>query len=644
MRFYVTILLFLGSVFFVSCAQKTKNIPRSIASLSKNDQLEGTWFLQGTSDMRGAYNGEIEFRKGTNGTYAVTRIATYINSFYEGLKVQEVWTGEAVADSDSIVVVYHLKSADFITRLNNNKRQVSDFRSPKEVVARFVVRSEGLKTEFSDKKFSHYNEWISTQRPLDTLPLWTENKKTVSIRSDRMIASDLELLKKQQKQIGYTSDPLAKSLLKRATQPKLIIDQSDYDFYKKHKDILRVVNKITDDIAVAEAVQKRNSFAPSLLEKATGFDNKAQKFHLNKYGIISNAILDSKDNFKASVYSPDSAFLTGQYLASQNLRHSVTKDKAVLENIRKSLSGISVLFSVTGQENKMARTLASYNPNVEINPDWFAGQVGQDPMLWKEGSDIISLRGVLNGLLWTTRQQGLNSAEGQAAQDLIRKFMTSKKIGLNAEDRSLLEYFYGFQQDDSAVIKVTPRSKDIWYYSGVAPWSTLHAYTLHYQNMILVAEIKQSDSLKGHAAEELKYLSQKFNHPRVGDLSLSYSLAAKAQNQQIQENVLWSLKEIPYPKPNLNVTIDHSYNSDWELSPVPKNYKQKNGAIESVDFYYQGLTSYPLYETIAYTENPLLQSPFTYSVTQAQGVETNGVDYLYAYWLGRYTSVISENE
>lgn len=643
MRTYVSILLLFLSFISVSCSHKSKNIPRSIASLSRNDQLEGIWFLQGTSSVRGPYNGEIEFRKKQNGTYSVIRIATYINNFYEGLKVQEVWVGEAVADNDSIVVVYELKSADFITRLNNLKRQVSDFRSPKEVVSRFIVKTEGLTTEYSDKKSSIYKEWITTRRDLDANPLWAEQKYTLPVKSDRFNTADLRELKSAQAEAGYLQDPLAKSFLAKRSQPKIEIDESDYQFYKENKDVLRVVNKITDVIAVAEDVQKRNAYSPSLYEKARGFDKRTVEIHLNKYGIISNAVLDRNGNLQAYVYSPDSAFLTGQYLASQSMRYGVEQSEQALENIRKSLRGVSVLFNVTGPKKRLARTLASYSVNETVTPDWFLGQVEQDQLLWKESEDITSSRAVLNGLLWTYTTIGRESPEGKAAQELMRQMLESNTSVLRNEDRQLIRYVLGYRESERDLLKNSPSSKNIWYYQGAAPWKKLHAHLLHYQNILLASDLKKSKDLKDWAEMQLKHMAQKFSHPRMGDLMLTYKMSARDASID-ERDMLINLRETPYPKPNLNVSIDHSYNSDWELSSVPRNFRQKIELNEPVDYYYQGAISYPLYKAVAYSDNAGLQSPFTHSTTQSEGTEINGVDYLYTYWLARHVSAIGEEK
>ena len=146
--------LFLNVVVFASCATKEKQIPRDIASLQASGEMEGIWFLQGTSSTRGPYNGELELRRSHDGTYNATRVITYINYFYDGLKVQEVWTGKAIATGDTLTLSYDLRQGDFIKKLGSLKRDKNDFTHQINVIARFAVSSKGLASQFSDKKVS----------------------------------------------------------------------------------------------------------------------------------------------------------------------------------------------------------------------------------------------------------------------------------------------------------------------------------------------------------------------------------------------------------------------------------------------------------------------------------------------------------
>ncbi len=178
--------------------------------------MEGVWFLQGTSTTRGPYNGELELRKSNDGTYNVVRIVTYINYFFlMDSKVQEVWQERAVATGDSIAISYDLKQGDFITKLNGQKREPTDFRNGITVISRFVVSPVGLKTQFSDKKVSDYSEWITTKRNLDPKPLWVNERKNMLAKGKEIPSSVRNTIKTFKNQIAFDKDSLVKSYRNR---------------------------------------------------------------------------------------------------------------------------------------------------------------------------------------------------------------------------------------------------------------------------------------------------------------------------------------------------------------------------------------------------------------------------------------------
>ncbi|MNT18377.1 hypothetical protein D3C72_1535800 [compost metagenome] len=91
------------------------------------------------------------------------------------------------------------------------------------------------------------------------------------------------------------------------------------------------------------------------------------------------------------------------------------------------------------------------------------------------------------------------------------------------------------------------------------------------------------------------------------------------------------------------MSVDQSLNPEWSLSPIPRLFwKAAKKPEPPVSYFYQGLYSYPLYEVSAYQSAMLWKdSAFEYNVQAERGMEEPGVDYLYAYWLGRYSGLIN---
>jgi hypothetical protein len=104
---------------------------------------------------------------------------------------------------------------------------------------------------------------------------------------------------------------------------------------------------------------------------------------------------------------------------------------------------------------------------------------------------------------------------------------------------------------------------------------------------------------------------------------------------------IWGLREMPYPRPNLDVEIDHSLRPDWCISPIPRLFwKSLKRPEPPITYFYQGLYNYPTFELDAYTSNFVWkEAAFMFKGDHSRGAEYAGVDYLYGYWLARYVGV-----
>ena len=102
------------------------------------------------------------------------------------------------------------------------------------------------------------------------------------------------------------------------------------------------------------------------------------------------------------------------------------------------------------------------------------------------------------------------------------------------------------------------------------------------------------------------------------------------------------LRQVPYPRPNLDLAVDHSLSPDWSVSPVPRMFwKAFKRPMASIDFFYQGLYDYPFFEQSALNSNFLWKdAAFMYKLDRGRGVEYGSVDYLYSYWMARYAGLL----
>lgn len=658
-------------LFFLGCAHPEKKIPRDIASLQADGGMEGIWFVQGTSSKRGPYNGEIELRKSHDGTFSVIRVVTYINSFFDGLKIQEVWTGQGVATNDSLTVSYELRQADFITRLNEEKRSAHDFSTPVIINTRFIPSVNGLTTQFSDKKNLSYTEWLTTKRDLETKPLWTNQRQKIDAKGKNIPLPVRAVIKIAKADIGWNKDPYVKSFKDRPEfkeeKPTIIFDPTDFEFYRENKDIIRLVNKITDDISITEAAAKRNAYAPSLIEKAEGFDKNTASVHLNAAGVIAYALMDENGKFVRHTPDNDSALWTGMYLGSQAMRYLVTKDVAALNNVRRSLKGLMTLMDITDDPKEFARTLDTYRPTEEIPQDWRRGTGRNANLIYKIGGNNDMLRGITHGFLWAS--QVLPKADRELWTELTEK---SKRLidlrivnekeqnkpaawglaALIAHDQASREaYDY---HHSTLKKKISMNWDSSFYWGGTADWSGINLSMVGDINDIMIADLlghtKVRDTMRERLMDSwvtyepaqrhlitLAAYTFAYKHGTRGSAFTSDS--SDARFNAALAKAPWGLRDIPFPRPNVDMTIDHSLKPEWCLSPTPRLFwKAANKPEPPVEYFYQGLYSYPVYEMNAFDSNFIWKdSAFIFKSNHVKGIELTGVDYLYAYWLARYS-------
>lgn len=631
--------LFSCIFFLISCAQKEKQIPRDIASLQAMGGMEGIWFLQGTSSTRGPYNGELELRKSYDGTYDVVRIVTYINYFYDGLKVQEVWTGKALAHDSSLVVSYDLRQADFISKLGSAKRKSNEFNNSIAVIARFIGSPVGLSTRYGDEKISNYTEWITTKRSLEPQPIWINERQSIDGRGLKPSLVIKNAIRSFKTNIGFDKDPTVKFYRDRKEYkqetPYFIFDPTDFNFYRSNKDIIRVVNKITDDISIAESVVKRNSYAPTLSQKAKGYDFNTKNFHLNSAGVISRAVMDEGGKLLSYAADEETALWTGMYLGSQAMRFITTANPEALENVKRSLNGILTVF---------------------------------------EQKSESSLKGIAHGLLWASlvipkSDIGSWTALRRAAKEFfnLSVVMSSPQnqrtaLGLVAWISGEKSFRDQYEQAFQGIKRETIEGgfDGPFYWQGVADWSDANLRMVGLITDIILADILSAHRVRDQLREKMLdswviYEPAQRHLLTLATYGFAYRHGTRSEKFRTQSSEdrftralsrsIWALREIPYPRPALDVTIDYSLKPEWCLSPTPRSFwiTQAQHA-QAADLFFQGLFSYPAFELSAFSSSFLWQeSAFQFQARNQKGIENSGVDYLYAYWLAQYAGVRNDD-
>jgi hypothetical protein len=640
--------------------------------------MEGIWFIEGTSSTRGPYNGELELRKSNDGTFNAIRVVTYINNFFEGLQVQEVWTGKAVVTPDSVTVEYNLKPADYITRLGELKRDPQELKSTVQVVSRYTSDPKGLISQFSDMKVAQYTEWMTSRRDLEMEPLWKNERKNVDAKGRHIPPPIQGAIKLFKIKIGFDKDPLIKSYKDRAEfeneQPYVVFDPTDFNYYRQNKKVIRVVNKVSDDISVTEAAVKRNAYAPSLDEKAQGYERNTSKYHINQAGMVAYAAYDDQNRFVEFAPNGDSALWTGMYVASQSMRYQVTKEKEALENVRKSLNGLFMLMDITDDPKQFARSIMIYDPLKPLEQGWHVGKAPYQKYIWLEGGNNDMIKGLVHGFLWASFV--IPESDTEVWSQLREKSRRMTELAIMNEKLLNRPAAYGLAallNNDSAMkseYENVYRNGEVYvgdigvdtsfYWHGVADWSGINLEVVGAINEITIAQKLNETNLRDRLRERLMdawvtYSPAQRHLLTMTAYAFAYSAGTRGDHfrdfssedkfKEALNQSVWGLREIPYPRPNLDVTIDHSLSSEWCVSPIPRMFwKALQNPKPPMEFFYQGLYNYPVFELQAYDSNFIWKdSAFLYKANRAKGIEYPGVDYLYGYWLAKYAKLNSFN-
>lgn len=333
-HFYFVLFVFL----FSGCTQAPVSVvSRGVASLNEQTKIEGIWELQGSHSERGPYTGDLQLTKKSNGTYSVIRLVNYVSFYSEGLRVQEVWTGTAALSSGNLVVTYELSKGQFLTEYGILKRG-AQLLGEKLVVNEFfkVDTRKNLQANMSLPKGGEYREWLTARADQNPSPLW-----------------------KPERFVFQTSDGKSKGA------EVAIIDKTDYQFYQKNNDTLRVVNKTVDLLNLAEERFKRDAYSMSLATKEMAFLSKLESSNAKSVAAFAFKLSVSKDSIDALNFQ-------NRFSELQNELNLKIKEVKKISNL--DLSALIISYPLANEnEKKWITSVLLSNREDEISKSFALG-------------------------------------------------------------------------------------------------------------------------------------------------------------------------------------------------------------------------------------------------------------------------------
>jgi len=481
-------------------------------------------------------------------------------------------------------------------------------------------------------------------------------------------------------------------------------DPTDYDFYQKeeNKNTYRVIQKVVDTISIVEARQRNRAYKYTLKEKEALFQEELKRVQINEYGIVSR--WDAGANRFA--HDGDALLWTGVYTAAMAKKYMVTRDRQAMIDMLKSLNGvISSIEVVQDAPNDnlgetFARTIMKdLDPGI-IADEWRAGTLrypAGTQVYYKRGGNNDMTKGFFIGIMWgykalklltPAEYQEVRAAYGDIIKrgfdalsalrsehgdlflnkcrsyrpDQAKKWPNTIHMNLvyyeimRSEDarNGTNNYNVGFFEDDikscySALTTYWGRTDLNYMNSGgiVSDWSGNHlgiwGLYNNYRNFISLAGAQADEAIR--IRELIRDANGQMGGHRIGLFRMIGEVEQKDpgywethENPNGLNSAIWRMREMPYPRKAYHV--DWKINPKFTVSPYPELLWKFKKADTSDRL--QSLRAYPIFESVTssyyWKDNP-------FNKFRGLGwAGQSGIDFVIAYWFGRYHKVISENE
>ena len=619
------------------------------------DTLLGIWKLSGT-DPRGAYSGEFELRDAGGGTTTALRVVRYPGVAVEdGRELWTAWTGAGTisgvpgVSALSATVAVSLARADFVRSRGGVTRTAAD-RTPLAVTgeisvtggvvrARWTADGVALDDLLADRADSAAAPIFA--KAFTRTPAYPQPGATTLTSMNSLYASFQALPEVQ----PYSGDPAFK-----AAVGYLDRDQTDFAFYRARPDALRVVDKVVDAPSLGETLARANAYRKTLAAKAALFDAETPSLFLEP---VTGQLAD---NVSAGVQraSGDGALWSATYLGSQALRYLVTHEAAALANVAKVAVGIQLLMEIVPDQTTFARTLRAATASPA--PGWHTGTGPFAAIEWLEGGNNDMFKGLFYGTLlaYATLCDPLVPGQEALCARLrgnavhMAADLTVAQGGPTNGNRLLaswLSYYLtggslttllgAWSAQTSLIENAGFQTKQL----ATADWSGTHLTFIEFAGLLLLADRKPIPTVNAKTTirKGVEKMRGDFSTSRMGLWSVLFATKVSTPAAADVDDARWRLREIPAPRMQLD--IDHRVAADFVMAPYPslpwKNDWTVNDRTDS-------LYGYPLFAH-ALDVYVWRTGPWGYRGNQ-EGVASPSVDYLHAYWLGRYLGLFSELE
>jgi hypothetical protein len=617
----------------------------------------GLYTSVGNDAQLGTYRGRVELRATGPGAYDYVREATFATQ-RNGRSLTVVWTGRAVTRGGEVHVQVHLRRVGWITRLGALQRTAAD-AVPTSVTG--VYRPDpagGLAGVLRDATGAvSVTEAITYQGAPGASPLHREDRTLGRLHGPPpgwlksvlfAVFNSFHVLPDIQPYVGRADF--------QAAVHYNVHDRSGLDWLRAHPNDLFVVNQIVDGITLHEAELRRSAYGPRVFEKAASFDQDAEGPHRDVGGLLVYGV-----NQGQPIEDMSSLLWSMCYAYGQACRYQSTQDPQALANVEHMAGVLCDLIEIDPRVGEFARSLRPINRS-PISGSWRAGQGRFAQLAYHDNGNNDMIKGVWLGFLGAWEVLPANSPLRPRIQDCMREiadhWATSNpsasggtghprdKWGSTLMNNMLAFWITGDAKYETAYKAVlrNPRvllelaSGGTFGAFGIADWSGTHLGVCTKIALIELAQHLQSPWLPLFrlSLHNGWRMMQRYYRCTV---MWSVAWAAYGNDATARDNVLWCMREFPYPKPTAG-DIDRTLDPEWSPSPYPSLPWKLDWTTNSGRR--SGLYSYPMF--MRNTNNYYWRSgPMPYGGGGGT-IEHHGADFLFAYWVARKHGVIAAGE
>ncbi|MBX3219177.1 MAG: hypothetical protein KF795_01580 [Labilithrix sp.] len=608
-------------------------------------ELTGVWSVSG-KDARGAYQGQAEVRSAGGKLQFIRSIRYDAVKVEDGRALHWTVTGEAKGDPKSeLALEVVLDNRGFIAKRGDVEHKLAD--APIAVGGKVVLESGKGKASYNGAAIAGNEVW-QKRTANGAEPIFAVSR-TISTGHAPPSA-----LTKQAFWSTYTSFRALPAVAPYVTRPEFdaavhghIVDTTDFAFYRANPDAIRVVSRSIDAISTQEALARANAYRKTLAEKATGFDHEIEAEFIEP---TTGMLLDAAPAGQPKEVHFSAALWTGIYMASQVYRFEVTGDAKAKANAMKALDGILKLQEVTGNWKVFARAIRPQTGNT--GGGWHAGAGALSNLEWLEGGNNDMMKGLYIAYVLGHRLLCLSGSDPLCARIRTNARHLADDVNVDRGSDELdsawltavvtSDVLTKAQYQAKAEVawtasKVVITNNTTLYEQGTADWSGLNlGFVGNVFHMLLADRYNVGGDAKAAFKGVIADVSTNLKKQRLplwNLLGAAYS--GQPPDKAAADDVLWRLREMPFPKPVHHV--DHRINPDFCMSPYPalpwKNdwtTTDRTQALRSVPLFEEALDTFRFRTEMRYAGDIAARPP--------------APEYLIAYWFGRKHGLIPATE